>query len=110
MKASADVTHGRLAAAGTGLHINAEALKKNTLWGIGRKTCLEGLMSLKAEQDPESLLLDRACQKSEVADLLKAFGKNMHQEPADELFPRYRDIFPLSLIFIVFDRKSDRTV
>ena len=85
MKAPADVTHGRLAAAGTGLHINAEALKKNTLWGIGRKTCLEGLMSLKAEQDPESLLLDRACQKSEVTDLLKAFGKDMHQEPADEL-------------------------
>lgn len=110
MKAPADVTHGRLAAAGTGLHINAEALKKNTLWGIGRKTCLEGLMSLKAEQDPESLLLDRACQKSEVADLLKAVGKNMHQEPADELIVGESHLLSGIAIFVVAIPEGDGMV
>ena len=79
MKTPANVTHGGFTAAWAGLHINAEALKKDILWGIGRKTCLEGLTSLKAEEDPEFLLLDGTCQETEVPDLLKTFGENMHQ-------------------------------
>jgi len=85
VKTPADETHGGFTAARTCLHVNAEALKKDISGCIGRKARLESLMTLKPEQDPEFLLLDGACQETEVTDLLKAFGKDMHQEPADEL-------------------------
>ena len=101
MKTSADVTHGRLTAARTGLHINAEALKEEIFGCVGRKACLESLMPLKAEQDPELFLLDGACQETEVTDLLKAFGKDMHQEPADELIMREGHLFSCIGIFAV---------
>lgn len=101
VKTPADVTHGRFAAAWTGLHINAEALEKDIPGCVRGKTCLEGLISLKSEQDPELFLLDGACQETEVTDLLEAFGKDMHQEPADELIMREGHLFSCIGIFVV---------
>ena len=90
METPADVTHGRPAAAGTCTDIDPETRKDNILWGICREAGPEGLMSLQAEKDPKFLLLDGVRQKSIIADLLKPFWKDVHQESADELFVRDR--------------------
>ena len=36
----------------------------------------------------------------------KPFGRNMHQEPADEFFTGDCDLFPLSLVFVILSSKG----
>ena len=49
-------------------------------------------------------------QKTIVTDPDEPFGRDMHQEPADEFFTGDGDFFPLSLVFVVFGSKGNRAV
>ena len=40
----------------------------------------------------------------------KPLGRDMHQEPADEFFAGDCDLFPLSLVFVIFSSKGNRAV
>ena len=45
-----------------------------------------------------------------MTDPDEPFGRDMHQEPADEFFTGDGDFFPLSLVFVVFGSKGNRAV
>ena len=45
-----------------------------------------------------------------MTDPDEPFGRDMHQEPADEFFTGDGDLFPLSLVFVVFGSKGNRAV
>ena len=45
-----------------------------------------------------------------MTDSDEPFGRDMHQEPADEFFTGDGDFFPLSLVFVVFGSKGNRAV
>ncbi len=45
-----------------------------------------------------------------MTDPNEPFGREMHQEPADEFYTGDCDLFPLSLVFVIFSSKGDRAV
>ena len=45
-----------------------------------------------------------------MTDPDEPFGRDMHQEPADEFFAGDCDLFPLSLVFVIFCSKGDSAV
>ena len=45
-------------------------------------------------------------QKTVVTDPYDPFWRDMHQEPADEFFAGDCDLFPLSLVFVIFSSKG----
>ena len=45
-----------------------------------------------------------------MTDPDEPFGRDMHQEPADEFFTGDGDFFPLSLVFVVFGSKGNSAV
>ena len=45
-----------------------------------------------------------------MTDPDEPFGRDMHQEPADEFFTGDGDLFPLSLVFVIFSSKGNSAV
>ena len=45
-----------------------------------------------------------------MTDPDEPLGRDMHQEPADEFFTGDCDLFPLSLVFVIFSSKGNRAV
>ena len=56
------------------------------------------------------MILAARRQKTIVTDPDEPFGRDVHQEPADEFFSGNGDFFPLSLILIIFCSKGNRVV